>query len=141
MKLTVALTTLVGAAVLAGPARADGGYYGGAMGARAAGRSGAFVARADDPTAVTYNPAGIAKLDGLVIMLGNRVSNNGYAYTRAPTQDWGPTGSQGALVSFPQVENGTPWQAAEPSIAVASDLGLRDWGFALSLFPSQRRQT
>ena len=41
-------------------AAADGGYYGGALGARAAGRAGAFVARADDPTAVAYNPAGLA---------------------------------------------------------------------------------
>jgi len=136
LKLTVALTGLVGAAALAAPAFADGGYYGGALGARAAGRSGAFVARADDPTAVAYNPAGIAKLDGLVIMLGNRVSNNGYAYTRAPTQDWGPQGSTGPVVSFPEVKNGSPWQAAEPLISVASNLGLKDWGFALSLFPT-----
>ena len=52
MRLSVAVTTLAAAATLAGTAAADGGYYGGALGARAAGRAGAFTARADDPTAV-----------------------------------------------------------------------------------------
>jgi long-subunit fatty acid transport protein len=137
VKHSIALTALLGAAAYAAPAFADGGYYGGALGARAAGRSGAFVARADDPSAVSYNPAGIAKLDGLTIEIGNRISNNGYAYKRAATLDWGNApGDQAPLVSFPQVKNGNPWQAAEPLIAVASNLGLRDWGFALALFPN-----
>ncbi len=136
MKLTVSLTALIGVAAVAAPAFADGGYYGGALGARAIGRAGAFVARADDPTAVFYNPAGIAKVDGLVVMVGNRVSNNGYAYTRASTRDWGAVGGQGPTVSFAEVRNGSPWQPVEPLIAVASNLGLKDWGFALSAFPN-----
>ena len=136
MKLTVSVTTLIGVAAVAAPAFADGGYYGGALGARAIGRAGAFVARADDPTAVFYNPAGIAKVDGLVVMVGNRVSNNGYAYTRASTRDWGAVGGQGPTVSFAEVKNSSPWQPVEPLISVASNLGLRDWGFALSVFPN-----
>jgi hypothetical protein len=137
VKLAVALTALVGAAALATPALADGGYYGGALGARAAGRSGAFAARADDLTAVSYNPAGIADVGSLVVEIGNRFSNNGYAYTRAPTLDWGnPMGDQAPLVSFAQVKNASPWQGAEPFISIASNLGLKDWGFALSLFPN-----
>jgi long-subunit fatty acid transport protein len=137
VKLAVALPALVGAAALATPAFADGGYYGGALGARAAGRSGAFAARADDLTAVSYNPAGIANVGGLVVEIGNRVSNNGYAYTRAPTLDWGNAmGGQAPTVSFDQVKNASPWQPAEPFISIGSNLGLKDWGFALSLFPN-----
>ena len=57
---------------LAGPARAadifekvgtfDGQFLKIGLGARAAGMGGAYVALADDPTAVYWNPAGIARL-------------------------------------------------------------------------------
>jgi long-subunit fatty acid transport protein len=130
-----ALTTLAGAVAASGTALADGGYYGGALGARAAGRAGAFVARADDPTAVHYNPAGLATIGGTVVMLGNRFSHNGYSYTRAPTLDWGnASGGVAPMVTFDKVSNGKPWQALEPLIAVASNLGLPDFGFALAAF-------
>jgi long-chain fatty acid transport protein len=120
---------------LARPAAADGGYYSGALGARAAGRAGAFVARADDVTAISYNPAGLAKLNGTVIQLGNRFSHNSYAYTRAPTLDWGNApNDMPPTVMFDEARNATPWQALEPFIGVASNLGLRNWGFALAAF-------
>jgi hypothetical protein len=136
VKLPLALATLVGAAAISSSAAADGGYYSGALGARAAGRSGAFAARADDPTAVQYNPAGLANIGGTVIMVGDRVSYNGYTYTRAPTQDWGHPNPDGSAptVTFAQVHNETPWQGLEPLIIAASDLGMRDWGFALGAF-------
>ena len=139
MKISVALTTLAGAAAVAGTAAADGGYYGGALGARAAGRSGAFVARADDPTAIHYNPAGLADISGTMVMVGNRVSYNGYSFTRAPTADWGtvpPDATSAPTVTFDKVNNQKPWQGLEPLILVASNLGLRDFGFALGAFPT-----
>jgi long-chain fatty acid transport protein len=126
---------LAAATAAAVPALADGGYYGGALGARAAGRSGAFVARADDPTAVAYNPAGLAQITGTVVMVGNRVSYNAFSYTRAPTEDWGhPVNGVAPLVTFDKVSNGKPWQQLEPLLAVASNLGMKDWGFALAAF-------
>jgi long-subunit fatty acid transport protein len=137
VKLYAALTTLAAVTTVAAQASADGGYYGGALGARAAGRSGAFVARADDPTAVAYNPAGLASIGGTVIMVGNRVSYNAYSYTRAPTEDWGhPVNGVAPIVMFDKVSNGKPWQVLEPLIAVSSNLGLPDWGFALAAFAS-----
>ena len=93
--------------------------------------AGAFVARADDVTAVSINPAGLAELDGTVIQVGNQFSYNGYDYTRAPTLDWGNAQNGTApTVAFAKVHNGTPWQAALPFIgAVVSPrparLGLR----------------
>lgn len=39
-------------------------------GGRGAAQAGAFVARADDPSAVRYNPAGVARLDGFQFQAG-----------------------------------------------------------------------
>jgi long-chain fatty acid transport protein len=137
VKVSVVLTALTAATAVAAPVFADGGYYGGALGARAAGRSGAFVARADDPTAVAYNPAGLATIGRTVIMVGNRLSYNGYSFTRAPTEDWGhPVNGVAPVVTFDQVSNSKTFQGLEPLLAVASNLGLRDWGFALAAFAS-----
>ena len=46
------------------------------QGTRALGRGGAFAARADDPMALTYNPAALAQLEGTQLMLN--VSNAFY---------------------------------------------------------------
>ena len=134
MKSRAGLSTLLLAATAASPALADGGYYTGALGARAAGRGGAFVARADDVTAVSINPAGLADLDGTVIQVGNQFSYNSYDYTRAPTIDYGQTPTPTQPTTFAKVRNGTPWQAALPFVGVSSRLGLRDWAFALAAF-------
>jgi long-chain fatty acid transport protein len=135
LKSRAGFSTLLLAAAVASPAFADGGYYQGALGARAAGRGGAFVARADDVTAVSINPAGLADLDGTVIQVGNQFSYNRYDYTRARTLDWGNAQNGVApTVAFDKVHNGTPWQLALPFIGLSSRLGLRDWAFALAAF-------
>jgi long-chain fatty acid transport protein len=114
---------------------ADGGYYSGTLGARAAGRGGAFVARADDLTAVSHNPAGLANIDDTQVELGNILSYNGYSYTRQPTLDYGnPQGGVAPLVTFDKVSNGKPWQALDPMLGVTSRLGRRDWAFALAAY-------
>ena len=134
MKSRAGLSTLLLASAVASPAFADGGYYTGALGARAAGRGGAFVARADDVTAVSINPAGLADVDGTVVQVGNQFAHYGYDYTRAPTLDYGQTPTPTQPTIFDKVHNGTPWQAALPFIGVSSRLGLRDWAFALAAF-------
>jgi len=134
LKSPVGLATLLLAATVASPAFADGGYYQGALGARAAGRGGAFVARADDVTAVSINPAGLANLDDTVFQVGNQFAYNGYDYTRAPTIDYGQNPTPAQPTTFAKVHNGTPWQAALPFVGVSSRLGLRDWDFALAAF-------
>ena len=128
------LALLVATFAGAGLARADGGYYQGALGARATGRAGAFVARADDLTAVFYNPAGLADLKGTLIQIGDRLSYNGYGYTRTPTLDYGKSSSSPPRVSFATVFNSKKVQGLEPMLGVASKLGLRDWGFALAAY-------
>jgi long-chain fatty acid transport protein len=111
---------------------ADGGYYSGSLGARATGRGGAFTARADDLSAVAYNPAGLTNVEGTQAELGNLISYNAYSYTRATTIDYGQSGAPS--VSFAKVENAKPWQALDPMIGVVSHLGRKDWAFALAAY-------
>jgi long-subunit fatty acid transport protein len=132
MKRLVFRTTLLGPLLLAAVAHADGGYYSGTLGSRATGRAGAFAAKADDLSAVSWNPAGLATLDQTTIEIGNQTSYNAYAYTRAPTTDYGLSSTP--VVVFDQVKNSTPWQVLVPMLGVASRLGQKDWTFALAAY-------
>ena len=60
---------VLAASVAAAPALASG-LVREDEGPAAAAQAGAFVARADDPSAVYYNPAGIAQLEGSRLMIG-----------------------------------------------------------------------
>jgi long-chain fatty acid transport protein len=133
--LGIVATTLASSALLASVAFAEGGYFGGQNGARAAGRSGAFAARADDLGAMMFNPAGLANLDGTMVQLANQLSYNAYSYTRAPTTDYGKVpNSDGSYptATFTTVHNQQPWQTALPMLGVVSRLGLTNWTFALA---------
>ncbi|MCL2450569.1 MAG: outer membrane protein transport protein, partial [Polyangiaceae bacterium] len=112
------------------PARADDGYFSGTQGARAEGRGGAFVAKADDLSAVALNPAGLSKVGTTFIEVGDRLSYNAYSYTRAPV----PGSGTSPATTFARVQNQQPWQAADPIIGVGSNFGLRDFGFALAAY-------
>lgn len=115
-------------------AHADG-YFEGTKGARAGGRSGAFVARADDLTAIQLNPAGLGHLRGTLVQLGNRVSHNAHRFRREPTLDYGNTvGLDPPLIGFDEVENRLPWQLVDPLLGAASDFGLSDWRFGLAAY-------
>ncbi len=122
-------------ATLAPAAEASGGYFSGHKGARVAGRAGAFTARADDLSAVVYNPAGLGRLEEPTLQVGNRVSYNASEFTRASTLDWGHL-EDGVppRVDFATSRNQTPWQGLEPFVGFGTDLGLEDWRFALAAF-------
>ena len=130
------LVALAAASVASGASRAQAdGYFSGSTGARAAGRGGAFTARADDLSAVIHNPAGLSHLEGDgLLQLGNRFSYNAHAFERRPTLDWGNTDSGvPPYVTFAEVDNDAPLQLLEPLLGVASKLGLPAFTFALSL--------
>jgi long-chain fatty acid transport protein len=121
-------------ATAASPAYAAG-YFMGEKGAHAAGRAGAFTAKADDIMAVAYNPAGLSDVGTTLIQVGNRFSYNSYEFTRKPTLDWGNTqNGVPPYVTFDTVENEVPWQALDPLVGVATNFGLKDWGFAFAIF-------
>ncbi|MHB8417778.1 MAG: OmpP1/FadL family transporter [Myxococcales bacterium] len=69
-------------------------------GAEALGRAGAFTAKADDGTAIYYNPSGLAEQDGLRITLDSNFVNNAITFQRTD-----PT--NGATIG-PAVSNSGP---------------------------------
>jgi long-chain fatty acid transport protein len=70
------IAPLVALATLTAASPALAGSWGNTQhGGRATGQAGAFVARASDPSAVSYNPAGVGRLDGLQILGGLDFSN------------------------------------------------------------------
>lgn len=140
LRLSVLGATLVTA--VAGPALADGGYFAGSKGARVVGRGGAFVVKADDAMASALNPAGLARLEGTGVQVGNRFSHHGQSYERQPTLDWARGGSVPPYVEFDEVNNGKPWMLLDPLLGVTTDLGLDDFGFAFLAYapPGVRQQ-
>jgi long-subunit fatty acid transport protein len=132
MKLLATFATVCASVAMGSSAFAEGGYYAGTLGAQASGRSGAFTAKADDLTAVSYNPAGLAKIETPLIQIGNQFSYNASSFTRASTTNYAI--SSNPTVNFNKVKNGAPWQALDPLMGVTSNLGLRDWGFALAAY-------
>ncbi len=64
---------VLGMLVLPFTEAAAGGFSIFEQGARAMGRASAFVASPDDPSAIFYNPAGLARLEGTLVMAGGTV--------------------------------------------------------------------
>jgi long-chain fatty acid transport protein len=118
--------------VTAAPKVHAGGYFSGEKGARVAGRAGAFTARADDIMAVAYNPAGLSDVGTTLIQVGNRFSYNSYEFERRPTLDWGI--SPPPYVTFEPVKNDSQWQVLDPLVGVATNFGLKNWGFAFAVY-------
>lgn len=114
-----------------------GGFEIADQGARASGRAGAFTARADDLSAIEYNPAGLARNKGTHFYLSNRFSYANEEYRRAPTLDWSGISCEVCLPyykKFQAVENGTPWQILGTMLGASFDAGLEDWGFAVGVY-------
>ncbi len=119
---------------LASPARAGGPEIGD-QGAVAMGRGGAFAVRADDLSAIYYNPAGLARLSGTHFYYSHRVVYGEAEFRRARTLDWsGATHGVPRLVGFEHVRNEEPLFALGPMAVLSSDLGLEEWGFAAGIY-------
>lgn len=67
--LTVVILWIV-LAIIASPRGAEASFFNNNQGAKATAMGGAFAAQADDPSALFYNPAGIAQLPGTQASLG-----------------------------------------------------------------------
>ena len=68
----------------------SGGFEVGVNGARAMARGGAFVARADDGSALDLNPGGLIKLTGIDLYLTHNTINSDLTFTRGPSVIPGP---------------------------------------------------
>ncbi len=135
MKTALATATALFVVAVAPPAGA-GGFELPDNGSEALGRGGAFTAKADDPTAIEYNPAGLAVQRGTRVLLDGHFIVSSYRFQRYgvypddpknPATPWGGS-------PFPKVQDASgPFFA--PFIAASTDFGTFDWmTFAVGVF-------
>jgi long-chain fatty acid transport protein len=86
------------------------------QGARAAGQADAFIAQADDPSAIHYNPAGLTQLQGTNISVG--------ALGLFPEWHFHADSGPGQTMRLPSLL---------PHIYAASDFGLDRWRFGFGI--------
>ena len=104
-----------------------GGFEVADHGAQAMGRGTAFTARADDPTAIHWNPAGLARQRGTRLFLGGNLFLHSFEFRRAgrypddsndPATPWGGR-------PFPAVQN-SGGAFVSPFLALSTDFGSFD---------------
>src|SRR5687768_2019814 len=101
-----------------------GGLYLFDRGARPTSRGGAWVAGADDPGALWYNPAGLAESRNQ--LMGDAVlSINFYDFARTREDGVTPIG--------PKVD-ASPTPLPIPTLAFSNDFGLKKWVIGGGLF-------
>lgn len=130
MKPFIALSVTTVLVALTEPAQAGGFDYP-APGSAGLARGGAFAARADDPTAIYYNPAGLGRLKGTHVLINGNILNENIRFVRGVYPGTGASPSQQApadryphdsTLSMPEVRNDDP-PFITPFVAISSDLG------------------
>lgn len=122
---------LVLACLLAGSEALAGGFEFPDNGVVALGRGGAFAARADDLTAIYFNPAGLAGQRGTRLLFNTNFPRQTLTFTRA--------GVAGDGTAYAPVSNEAGFFTGDakigaPILAVASDFGLEDVTFAIGAY-------
>lgn len=104
------------------------------QGAEAVGRGGAFTAKADNPTAVHYNVAGLAQQRGTRVYLGTNASTNSTVFRREGTYADSPNNAATPWGGrpYPAVDNQGGFKYF-PFVAITSDFGLKSAAFALAV--------
>lgn len=132
----VFVTTGAVALLVSPTAGIAGGFVVPGAGPSAQPRAGAFVAKADDPSAIGHNPAGFAKLDGTQISMGANFVDYSLTYQRlgnyeASIDDAVPGDFEG--LPYPEVSDKSkpdigvgPYQLL-PLLAFSTDLGHPEW--------------
>jgi long-subunit fatty acid transport protein len=96
-------------------------------GTQALGRGATFVAKADDPTAIYYNPAGLARQRGTRLLLNGNAYLHSFSFQRTgffpddPDDAATPWGDR----PFPLVRN-TAGPSFAPFLALSTDFGTLD---------------
>jgi long-chain fatty acid transport protein len=137
MSLSLLATMLVAGTALAG------GFEYGPQGLHAVGRGGAFTAKADDPTAMYWNPSRLALLRGTHLLISLNTSKLGMDFDRFDAQKRRVSRDTdgnivygdpiGDPVPFDTLSQNAGWFPQGISLAVTSDFGLKDWGIGLSV--------
>ena len=121
MKLSAVVVLVL---LLVGIQARAGGFEFPTNGTAALGRGGAFTALADDLVCLQYNPAGLIKIPGTNVYLGNNMSNFDITYTAVDLE--------GNVQNPVSNTAGLFWLA--PFIAASSDFGLEDFTFSLGVY-------
>lgn len=88
-----------------------------ALDAEANGMADCFVAQADSPSAVHFNPAGLVQLEGNYVRVGNA--------TQAPRNSYTSTSGNESQMQMQIFQI--------PSIYLVNDIGVENWKFGLSV--------
>ena len=113
-----------------------GGYEVPDNGTEALGRGGAFVAKADDGTALQYNIAGLARQRGTRITLDLNLIYNDIAFTRAGVYPGDPSDMRTPFAGqpYPTVHNSDNLFPA-PFLGVSTDFGwFKRWTFGFGIY-------
>lgn len=105
------------------------------LGTEALGRGAAFVAKADDPTAVYYNVAGLAQQRGTRLLVNANASQSSLRFERAGTYEDNPNNPATPWGGrrYPAVDN-QHGPLVLPFVAATSDLGQKWMAVALSVY-------
>lgn len=87
------------------------------QGARATGQAEAYVAQADDASAIYYNPAGLSQLDGTAVTSGGNII--------FPSSRFSAGGGDNAEMNTASIL---------PHLYAASDFGLEQWTFGVGIY-------
>lgn len=109
-----------------GPALA-GGFEIPAQGTRALGRGGAFTVKADDPSAMHWNPGKLSLLRGTRLLYDHNIKDLRLTYHRAPVE------TDDGWHYFDGVEEEGGFFPLGISFFLTSDFGLEDWTFGLGV--------
>lgn len=122
--------------LLAQPSAHAAGYYFTDIGVRSFARGGAFIAGADDLTALFYNPAALTRIRRNNITLNVASVQQFVTFQRAQTTGAGPLNDDGvgSDIAFPRIENNAP-AFVIPHFGVSSRLGTKNTTFAFGFYP------
>jgi long-chain fatty acid transport protein len=114
-----------------------GGFTAGTNGTQAVARGGAFVAKADDPTAIELNVAGLARQRGTRLLFDSNITMHSMTFDRAGVYPGDPNAMNApafAGMRYPRTENiGGAFFA--PIVGITTDFGKLDrWTFAIGGF-------
>ncbi|MBM4397184.1 MAG: outer membrane protein transport protein [Deltaproteobacteria bacterium] len=125
-----AIVAVAATLVLPSPPAVAGGFEFPDNGVVAVGRGGAFAAKADDLTAIYFNPAGLAGQKGTRLLFNTNFPRQSVTFTRSPDEGgtaFGPVSNSGGFFTGDA-------KIGAPIAAIASDFGLKDVTFALGLY-------
>ena len=104
-----------------------GGFTYPDQGAAALSRGGAFTARADDPSAIVYNPGALARLKGTHILLSGNVIWESVSFQRliydAKNDSFSDKYPNKPTLRMPEMQNSAPGFLS-PIVGLSTDLGL-----------------